>query len=440
MKTQMRNGFIVGMLLLCGALCFSAGRAWAGSAPEIKVVSQVKGRIETLEKTTSFLAVGDIVSVKLDQPSSPLPGDRMEIYEPVKTDKTDESGSPILVHVGRLEITDVGDGRIIGVVEYAIHEIMSGSYVDFSRPEETWAEGLSDYIRTVLERHGTHKAGDLTTGVLKVAFADVTNGAGDITRLDEKAYEKLSASICARPQLSCVSRADLTELMRAYGVSTTANPGGYFLAKIGKKFGADLMMTATASQESGAVAATFRTYSLKDGMQDPDFKVTLRGVGYSTDSAEGGILVKNGKNGTSFLKIVLNKSTRLNGKKVNDLFVESLVGRIPDKYAEFIPDLVLKVSMELDDRPLEQRGKTGEYYSDLISAGAHTLAITVVPSIPGKPGVNMGRKIYKTVAVNIQPVSAAETEVVVKIVGRQVIIAVDSNPMEEQPLTYMDNR
>ncbi len=440
MKTQMRNGFIAGMILLCGVLCFSATRAWAGSAPEIKVVSQVKGRIETLEKTTSFLAVGDIVAVKLDQPSSPLPGDRMEIYEPVKTDKTDESGSPILVHVGRLEITDVGDGRIIGVVEYAIHEIMSGSYVDFSRPEETWAEGLSDYIRTVLERHATHKAGDVTTGVLKVAFADVTNGAGDITRLDEEVYEKLSASICARPQLSCVSRADLTELMRGYGVYTTANPGRHFLGKIGKKFGADLMITATASQESGAIATTFRTYSLKDGLQDPDFKVTLRGVGYSTDSAEGGILVKNGKNSTSLLKIVLNKSSRLNGKKVDDLFVESLVGRVPEKYAEFIPDLVLKVNMELDDRPLEQRGKTGEYYSDLISAGAHTLAITVVPSIPGKPGVNMGRKISKTVVLNIQPASAAETEVVVKTLGRQVIIAVDSNPMEEQPLTSMDNR
>ncbi len=440
MKTQIRNGFIVGTSLLCGILCFSAEPARAASAAEIKVVSQVKGSIEAMEKTTTYLSVGDIVAVKLDRPSSPLPGDRMEIYEPVKTEKTDESGSPILVHVGRLVLTDVGEGRIIGVVEYAIKEIMSGSYVDFTLPEEAWAEGLSGYIRDVLERHVTHKAGEITTGVLKVAFGDVTNGAGDITRLDEEAHDKLYASICARPQLSCVGRAGLTELMRSYGVSTTADPGRYFLWKIGKKFQADIMITVTASQESGAVAATFRTYSLKDGAQYPDFKVTLRGVGYYTGSAEGGVLVKNRKNNLSLLKIVLNKSSRLNGKKVDNLFVESLAGRVPEKYAEFIPDLVLKVVMELDDSPLEQRGKTGEYFSDLISAGAHTLTITVVPLIPGKPCVNMGRKISKTVVLNIEPVSAAEAEVVVKTVGRQVVIAVDSNPVEEQPLTNMDNR
>jgi hypothetical protein len=440
MKTYMKSDFIVGMIFLCGLLCFSAERAWAGSAAGIKVVSQVKGRIEMLEKSTAFLSVGDFVLVTLNKPSSAMPGDKMEIYEPVKTEKTDESGSPILMHVGRLALTDIGEGRIIGVVEFALHEIMSGSYVDFSLPEESWAEGLSDYLSLALERHASHKAGDIAAGTLGVAFADVTNDAGDITRLDEEVYEKLSASICARSQLSCVSRGSLTGFMRANGISTTANPGRYFLEKIGREFKADIMITATASQEAGAIAITFRTYSLKDGSQDPDFKITLHDVGYSTDKAEGGILVKNTNKSTSILKIVLNKSSRLNGKRVENLFVESLDAHVPEKYAEFIPDLVLKVSMELDDRPLEPLGKTGEYYSDLISGGTHSLTITVVPSIPGKPGVNMGKKISKTVALNIQPEFATETEVDVKTLGKQIIIAVDSNQMEKQSPTPTDIR
>jgi hypothetical protein len=434
MKTNIRNRFMIGILLIGGALCSFTGVSLADQTVEIKTQSQMKGQLYSLEKMSSFVSVGDKVYVTLTKEAKMMPGDRMEIYEPVKSGKMDENGDSILVHVGRLKVISSSEGQKLGIVEFAVHEISTESYVDFTTPEDIDIAGLVDYLKSLLEGHLKNPA----TSNLKVAFADVTNNSGSITKMDEEIYKKLSTSFCAKLQFSCISRGTIHTLMMEYGLSTTANPGKYFLLKTGTQLKADVLITASASPaEQGKVTVTIRAYSTLDGTQDPDGTVMVKGIKFINDPSEGGVVVNNTNKRQGILKVVLNKSEKLNGKRVDNFFVESLEGRVPEKFSDLIKDILLNVKMELDYRPLEQKGKSGEYYFDMVSSGTHMLTVSVFPFIPGKPGVVTGKKISKTVSLDIPSDVGTEVEVDVKTHGKQVIIAVDSNGLEEQPLAPM---
>ncbi|MBI3794325.1 MAG: hypothetical protein HY280_06300 [Nitrospinae bacterium] len=431
-ETGQKNGIIVALLVIAGVLLFFVWQAQAVSPAGIMTADEIKGRIEVLEKTTSFIAVGDVVLVVMNKPVLLMRGDRLEIYDPDNTGKTDSRKQKILKHVGRLVVIEVGNGRIVGKVEFAKQEIASESYVDFSIPEKIQTDAYTPHLKALadklLEKNGS--------GVIKIAFPDVTDASGDVTRLGDAIYENISASICGRKQFSCVDRGELASVMRGYGLATSASAGKYFMKKINKEFDADLFVSAVAVPNpagDGSATVTVKMFGAGDGVKKLEFALTEKAAVAESPEEMAQVVAKNDGAGLGFLRLSLANTDALNGKQVDNLFVEPLDSHIAAQYMKIISDIVPNVTLAVDDKPLTNKDKASAnlYYSDILSAGNHRLTVTVAPSLPsrGIADLTYGKKIVKTMPFVVKADGAVQTDVYVRIFNKQVIIAVDNNPL-----------
>ena len=436
-KSDGQNDIIVRLILIIGVLLLFTWNAQADTL-EIKSEKEMKGRLEVGEKEMALLTVGDRVKLFLDKPGLVMPGDRMEIYEPTKTSIEDSKGDRLLVRVGKLVVTDVDDRKVMGRVEVASKEIFIGSYIDYLLPQSVQADKYSQFLKSLAKTFLT----DPTHGTVTIAIPDVTDNGGSITRLSEEVYKEMSASVCQRPQFSCVNRADIISLMQGFDVQTSNSIGRYLHRKIAKKFNANLLLTAVVSPEwkkGELMQIRVVTYDLKTDKKMQDFELSADKKEYlSRSGGTDEVIVRNKDAKQGLFKIWLNRKALLNGRRVDNLFMIQLEDYVPKKQWKYIPEAVLNVEMVFDGKTLKPDDQGVIYYFDVINSGPHSLVLTVTPTIGGNSALPLGHPIEKSILLAVSPEITTETEVVLKVLGKQAIIVVDTNKMKEQVLLPID--
>ncbi|MBI5179607.1 MAG: hypothetical protein HZA04_10170 [Nitrospinae bacterium] len=436
MKTDIKTNWIVRLILAAGILLLFTWNVQAEPSL-IKTEEEVKGHLEIGEKETSLLAVGDRVKILFDKEVAVMPGDRMEIYEPTKTGMEDEKGNKILAHVGRLVITDVSDTKVIGKLEQASKELFVGSYVDYSLPENLQADRYSGYFKTLVNTY----LKDPERDSIKVAIMDVNDEEGNITRLSEDVFKEFSTSLCGRPQFTCVKREELLSLLQVHDIPTSRGVGRYLRRKLFQKNGALLLITASIKPEAKKgenLLINVATYDLKDDRKMQDIAIIAPKKEFATKAEDDEIIVKNRDAKQGLLKITLNRKAPLNGRRVDNLFMIPLEDFVPKNQWKYIPESILNVEVQLDGKVLKPSDQGTLYYNDIINGGHHSLLLSVTPTIQGKSELPLSRAIDKTILLNVPGDVGTETEIVLKIFGKQAIVVVDSNRIKEQALLPID--
>ncbi len=401
--------------------------------PQLINEKKMKGALQTAAKELALLSIGDSVTVIID-PSLVMPGDRLDIFEVIKSQKSKKKGDRLVFPIGRLVITEVYPEMVVGEVEYAKKEIFAGSYVDFHLPARIHVNRYIDFINTVI----TARLDDPINGVIKTALIDVTDEMGSVRRIQEAVYNELHHAICARPQFSCLSRDEIGGFMRQKEISTSMSMGHYMRAQLAEEFKTELYISATAVHDRERVQIILSAYDLEKGLKTKDVEITaLSGdyvipVGMPED-----VIVEYNNVRHGYLKMSMEKPEFLSDRKVDFLFTENLDDYIFKKYLDSLGENISdevelgRVTVRIDGKILRE-GKKHVLFDGIIKAGEYDLRITAVPSLKDDPDVVVGRPIETRAKLIIHPNAPVRTEIILKTYGRQAIIILDTNPMKER--------
>lgn len=442
MKQDIPDSIMVRLILTTGILLLFTWGANAAEPGAMKSMPQMRGNIEAGEKNVVLLTLGDRVKLKLKDPDSVMPGDRMDIYGSTKTGMVDDHGDELLTWAGRLVITGVDGGMVMGSLEAANREIIVGNYLVPTLPVE---RPRSRYFG--LMRMMAASMADPARGFITVAMPDVTDEIGNDTRLSEAAYVQVREALCGRPQFHCVERATLRAMMGEYDVGTGASAGGLVRGKAAARFGADWFITGLLAnvdasndptrEHSKALSLTVTAYDLRSSNKIYSSTYSLATGEYPIVNGDpNDVLVAYRVTRHAHFKIAVNDGAVLSGHRVDNLFLAPLDEYVEYEYRRYIGggsgDRVVmgNIEMALDGKPL-RRGADGVYYDDIISAGVHALRVSAVPSLVGHGQPPVGKRLEKSVELVIAPDTALTSQVVVGVVGRQGLIAVDTRRTKE---------
>lgn len=450
MKNDTLATLMARLILATGVLLLFAWDANAGSG-KMRSADEMVGTLEIGEKATNLITVGDRVKVALKKPDSVMPGDRLDIWETTKTNMEDDKGNDLVALVGRLVVTEAEKNKVIGYVEAAHHEIFTGSYVNYSLKEAIQNDRYFGFLKNIANLIKEPEKETLT-----VALLDVTDKKGNVTLFTEAVFRELNESICTRPQIKCVDRKDLREFLGLYNLPTSYSIDRYMRRKIAARFGAAQLITATVefiekktsrgmAERTGKIGISVSAYDLVD-------QVSVRSVNLEANSADypliGGnpeeILFTGEKTRHGYLTIGLSHTAPLKGRRVDSLFMVSLDDAVEKKYRKYVSDtssddiIFGNVELEMDGKPLAPDRKNGIYYKDIIKSGQHLLKVSMTPSLIGKGELPIGRKIEKNVLIEIAPDSAFNTDVVLRVYGRQGIIVIDTIKRSEAIIEGID--
>lgn len=445
MRQDTLNPLIVRAILTAGILLLFTWGANAAESGAMRSIGRMKGIIEAGEKDSALLTVGDRVKLKLVNPAAVMPGDRMDIYESTKSGMADDRGDELLAWAGRLVITGVDGGTVLGELESANREISVGGRLDYSLPDERQRSRYFDLMRLMAA-----SIADPARGVITVALPDVTDGAGDDTRLSEAAYVQLREDLCGRAQFRCVERRALRAMLGEYDVATGASAGELARGKAAARFGADWFVTgrleylngpnsaARENPRAGNLLLTVMAYDLRGGAEAFAAAYPATAGEYGTaNGAPNDVLVAYRAARHAYLKIAVDGGAALSGRRVDNLFTASLDEYVDKEYHRYISGagariVMGNIEMSLDGKPL-RRGVDGVYFDDIISAGNHTLRVTAMPSLAGRGEPPIGRRLDNSVQLIIAPDAAFMSQVMVGIAGGRALMAVDTNRLKEQP-------
>ncbi len=442
MKHDTLNPVIVRLIFTTGILLLFTWGANAAEPGGMKSLDQMQGIIEMGEKNAVLLATGDRVKLKLKNPEAVIMGDRLDIYEPVNTSLVDGHGDALLGWTGRLVITSLDGGMVFGTLEAANREITAGSHLAY-----TAASQQGRYLE--LMRAMTAFMADPARHVITVALPDVTDGAGNVTRISEQVYLQLSQAICERPQFHCIERGALRTFLGQYDVATGISAGELVRGKVASQFGADWFINGQF------VSADSLNNPAHNGSSPFIFTVTAYDMGhdrktltssYSVSASEFNsvsgfpdeLLVAFRPIRHSFLRVTLDEGMALSGRRVDNLFLLPLEEYVDQEYRRYIEGVpggrivMGNIEMTLDGKQLQSEAG-GVYYEDVISAGTHILRVSAVPCLMGRGQSAIGKRLEKSVELDISPDAAFASQVVVGTVGRQGLIAVDTRPMKKYP-------
>lgn len=444
MKQDTLNTVMVRLILTTGLLLLFTWGANAAEPGAMKGIGQMKGFIEAGEKSIALLAVGDRVKLKLKNPEAVMPGDRMDIYEPAKTGMVDDRGDELLAWVGRLVITGIDGGTVLGSLESATREIFAGSHLDYTLPDERRQSRYFGLMRMMAA-----SMADPARNFVTVALPDVTDGAGNETRLSEAVYVQLREALCGRPQFRCVERGALRAMLDEYDVKTGASAGGLVRGKAATRFAADWFVTgrlasadalnaaARENVRSGGLFLTVTAYDLRSAAKVFTSTYPVAAGEYNiANGATDDVLVAYRAARHAYLKIMVDGGAMLSGRRVDNLFMAPLDEYVDMEHRRHISGgsdgrvIMGNIEVSLDGKPL-RRGADGVYYDDIVSAGGHTLRVSAVPSLMGRGEPPIGKRLDKSVQLIIAPDAAYTSQVLVGIFGRQGLIAVDTRPMRE---------
>ncbi len=444
MKQDTLNPIMIRLILATGILLLFTWGANAAEPGGMKSLGQMQGVIEAGEKNIVLFSPGDRVKLKLKNPEAVMLGDRMDIYEPVNTGMVDGRGDELLGWIGRLVIISVDGEMIFGSLEAAKREVTAGSHLA-STAEDATRQGR--YFG--LMRMMTASMADPTHGLITVALPDVTDGAGNVTRLSEEAYFLLRHALCGRPQFHCVERGALRALLGEYDVATGISAGVLVRGKAASRFGADWFVTGrlvpadalsnTSHDGAFPFLLTVTAYDLNNARVVLTSTYPVSGAEFhSVNGAPDEVLAAYRPTRHAYLRIAVDEGMTLSGRRVDHLFLAPLDEYVDMEYRRHIGGVsggrvvMGNIEMALDGKQL-RRGADGVYYDDVISAGSHILCVSAVPSLVGRGQPAIGRRLDKSVELDIAPDAVFNSQVVVGIVGRQGLIAVDTRFMKEHP-------
>ncbi len=408
--------------------------------PQLISEKEMKGALQTAAKELALLSVGDSVTVIID-PSLVMPGDRLDIFEVIKSQKSRKKGDRLVFPVGRLVITEVYPEMVVGELEHAKKEIFAGSYVDFHMPARIHVNRYIDFINTIV----TARLDDPINGVIKTALIDVTDEMGSVRRIQEAVYNELRHAICRRPQFSCVSRDEIGKFMRQKGISTSMSMGRYMREKLAEEFGAELYISATAVHDRERVQIILSAYDLEKSLKTKDIEITALSGDYVIPiGMPEDVIVEYNNVRHGYLKMSIDKPEFLSGRKVDFLFTENLDDYIFRKYLDTLGENLSdevelgRVTVRIDGRVLRE-GKKRVLFDGIIRAGEYDLKITAIPSLKDNPDVVVGRPIESRAKLKIHPNAPVRTEIILKTYGRQAIIILDTNPIKERSASAFIN-
>ncbi len=446
MKQDTLNSIMVRLIFTTGILLLFTWEANAANPGTMKGMGRMQGFIEAGENNVVLLALGDRVRLTLKDPEAVVPGDRMEIYESIKTGVVDGRGDEMLTWVGRLVITGVDGEMVLGLLEAANKEIIAGNHVAHSLPDDRRQNRYLGLMRLMAE-----SMADPSRDYITVALPDVTDGIGDETRISEAAYLHLRDAICGRPQFHCVERAALRAMLNEYDVKTGSSAGDLVRVKAAKRFNADWFITGRldhvdalkgAVPENANSAPLFLkviAYDLANANRVYTLTYSVAAEEYSVvNGAPDDVLAAHRAIGHAYCKIAVDDGMILSGRRVDSLFLAPLDEYVDMENRRHIGNgsdgqvVLANIEMSLDGKPL-RRGADGVYYDDIISTGKHTLIISAVPSLFGSGRSPIGKRLEASAELIIAPDTVLLSQVVVGIVGRQGLIAVDTRPMKEHP-------
>lgn len=447
MKQDTLNSIMVRLILTTGILLLFTWEANAAGPGAMKGIGRMQGVIEAGEKNAVFLTLGDRVKVKLNEPEAVIPGDRMDIYESTKTGMVDDHGDELLAWAGRLVITSVDDGMVMGSLETANKEIFAGSYLIHTLSDE---QRQSRYF-SLMRMMATSMA-DPARDFITVALLDVTDGNGDETRISEAAYLQLREALCGRPQFHCVGRAVLREMMGEYDVSTGASAGMLVRGKAAARFNADWFVTGQLAYvdtlngetrgkaNSPPLLLTVTAYDLRNA--NKIYTSTYPRAAGDYNIANGNpddVLAAYRATRHTYFKLMVDDGVIPSDRRVDNLFLVPLDEYVDMEYRRHLGSgsngrvVMGNIEISLDGKPLQRRAD-GMYYDNIISAGVHVLRVSAAPSLVGRGQPPIGKRLEKSVELVIAPDAALMSQVVVGVVGGQGLIAVDTRPMKEYPL------
>ncbi len=446
MKQDTLNSMMVRLILTTGILLLFTWNANAGEAVTMRSMGQMQGVIEAGEKNVVLLTLGDRVKLKLKDPEAVMPGDRMDIYESLKSGMTDNGGDELLAWAGRLVIIATDGGIVLGALEAVNKEIFAGSYLAHTLTDE---RRRNRYF-TLMRMMAASKA-DPARGFITVALPDITDAMGNETRLSEAAYVQLREALCGRPQFHCVERGALRAMMNEYDVRTGASAGGLVRGKAAARFDADWFVTgrlasveasnnaARADVNDASLLLTVTAYDLRNSAKFITSAYPLAAGEYGVaDGAQNDVLVAYQATRHAYIKIAVDDGMILSGRRVDNLFLAPLDEYVDMEYRRYIGNgldgrvVMGNIELVLDGKPL-RRGADGVYYDDIISAGDHILRVMAIPSLAGRGQPPIGKRLDRSVELVIAPNTAIMSQVVVGVIDRQGLIAVDTQAMKEHP-------
>lgn len=444
MKQDTLTPLMVRLILTTGILLLFTWEANASEQGAMKGMGSMQGVIEAAEKNVVLLTLGDRVKLKLKDPEAVIRGDRMDIYETAKTGLIDDRGDELLTWSGRLVITNVDGGMVMGTLEAANREVLVGSHLIHTGRDDQRPNRYSSLMRMM-----TASMADPARDFITVALPGVTDGGGNETRLSEAVSVALREAFCGRPQFHCVEKAKLRAMLGEYDVRTGASAGELMRGKTAARFDADWFVTGQLAQANADVTyenvnapshlLTVTAYDLRGGNKKYISTYPLTAGEYAAVKGDPNVVTAAYKaTRHAYLKISIDDGVIVSDRRVDGLFLVPLDEYVDIEYRQHLGNgsdgrvVMGNIEMTLDGKPL-RRDTNGAYYDDIIIAGSHALRISAVPSLVGRGQRPIGKRFERSVELAIAPDTALVSQVVVGVIDKQGLVAVDTRPMKEYP-------
>jgi len=420
-------------LLACVFTIFACMPASAEKPLEIVFADMLIGKIELPVTKIDLLSTGDNVLLDID-PDAVIPGDRLAIYEPVESHKEnlyeeDEAGRPYRLS-GTLVVTRIDKSRVYGQITGVKREILPDGRLMFELSPEIQNSRYFGFLKKV----AMAKLKDPANEFIKTGLIDATDGNGNVTAFSQSVFRDLKKSVCARRQFKCVDSDRIRTFLARYGITTSASIGPFIRKKLFEKFEMDQLFTSEVAVNGDEAAIYLTSWDLKNELKTPEavIKASVEDFTATGDNPEQ-ILTPFRKIEYGHLKITVNRSVYIKGRRVEHLYMEKLDEHIFTQYkkdlsANLSDDVAFgNVTVSIGNRLFtEQDGAV--IFDDIIRAKTHRVMLSVTPILKGESSLPLGAPIEEEIELTIPPDESIHMEIILKIYENRAIIIMDSNP------------
>ena len=423
MKTIQINAAIFIFLL-----CISS--PLANALPELtsyKTVDEMDGTIEITSNKSEFISLGNSVIVKTTLDSL-MPGDRLEIYKSVDGKETVSKDTPLEM-AGEIAIINVKGKSIFGIVSYTTSEIPNLSYIKNPLPKYIISSAYNDFLKRIV----SERLQDPLNGKIKIALMSATNESGNVTTFTESLSNEFRNNACIRKQFDCVPENKLNALLEKYGVNTSTSIGHFIRNKLIDEMDIELLFTAETSFTKGVQNISVTSWDLKRDMRTRPYLIPISDKYFSDANSAETIVTPYREIHHGHLTISLNNDKFTGERDVDYLFSENLNTFLFEKYkndmGHTVYDEIEWTNVFISINSALCRTSDGKiYFNDVVRSSNHIIKISATPSLLGDSTVILGKPIEKEVEIIVPPDTAIRTEIIVKNIGTNTMIVVDSSP------------
>jgi len=412
---------------------FACMPASAEKPPGIVSADMLIGKIGLPVDNVELFATNETVVLEIDS-DTVIPGDGLVIYEPVETQNknSDEENEPDRLYrlSGTLIVTRIDKSRVYGQIATVKREILPDSRLMFELSPEIQNSRYFGFLKKI----AVAKLKDPANEFIKTGLVDATDGDGNVTAFSQSVFRDLKKSVCARRQFQCVDSDRIRTFLAQYGVTTSASIAPFIRKKLFEKFGMDQLFTSKVAVKGDEATIYMTSWDLKNELKTPETAVKASVGDFSVrgDNPEQ-ILTPFRKTEYGYLKITVNRSAYIKGRRVEHLFMEKLDDHIFAQYKENLSanlsdDVAFgNVMVLIGNRLFTEQGDT-VVFDDIIRAKTHKVTLSVTPILKGESSLPLGAPIEEEIELTIPPDESIHMEIILKIYENRAIIIMDSNP------------